>query len=128
MQLKGFDADHVSFLLSRHELATMHQALNEVCHGLRVVDFEAKMGSEKSETWPILKNIGRIYKEMKKLGDQDVEMSLSRRQLRAIIGAFEEVCREIDDIEFSTRMGAERGEVDQILEEIVPIYHQMKLM
>ncbi|MBI4965358.1 MAG: hypothetical protein HY913_18930 [Desulfomonile tiedjei] len=128
MKLTGFDADHVLLVLSRNELRAMGQALNEVCNGLRVVDFQIKMGSDKIETEGILDEIIPIYRKMKKSGNQDVEMNFSRRDLRAIIGAFEEVCKEIDAIDFSTRMGAQRSEVDQILAEIVPIYHQMKLM
>ena len=127
MEIKEFDARQVSLLLSRHELKMMNNALNEVCHGLRVVDFEAKMGSDKSETWPILKNIGRIYGEMKKSDNQDVEIGFSRRELRAIIGALQEVCESLDAWEFPIRMGAERSEVDQIMDEIVPTYHLMKL-
>jgi hypothetical protein len=129
MKLKEFDAQSVSLILSLDELVTMAQALNEVCNGLRVVDFHIKMGSDEIETLQLLEGyVIPIYKKMKKSGNQDVVISFSRRELRAVIGAFEEVCKEIDAIEFATRMGAQRSEVDQILDEIVPIYHQMKLI
>ena len=129
MELKKFDAQSVSLVLSLDELVTMAQALNEVCNGIYVSDFETKMGSDEIETLQLLEDfLIPIYRQMKRSGVSDSVVRFSRRQLRAVIGAFEEVCKEIDAIEFATRMGAERSEVDRILHEIVPIYHQMKLI
>jgi hypothetical protein len=128
MKLKGFDANHVSLMLPLEDLGTMGQALNEVCNGIHVVDFELKMGLDEIEAEVILDNIVTIYRKLKESGIRDLSVRFSRRELGAIIGALKEVCKGIDDIEFSTRIGAKRSEVDQILEEIVPIYHQMKLM
>ncbi len=126
MEVKGFDARHASLSLSHDELATISQALNEVCHGLRVDDFPSKMGSDESEVDRLLDEIIPTYYRMKQSRSRHVVVRLSARELRAIIGALREVCREIDEIEFATRMGVKRSEVDQILKEMVPIYRKMK--
>ena len=43
-----------------------------------------------------------------------------------IIGALQEVCQEMEDWEFHTRMGAEPDEVDEILVELISVYQKMK--
>lgn|GEM_PF-1044741 len=126
MELKEFGVRYVKFDLSRHEIATMHQALNEVCNGFRVAAFELKMGGKVSEVDKIMDHTARVYRKMKRSGSPSASVRLSRFELRAIIGALKEVCREIDPIEFRTRMGATLAEVDAILDAIFPIYPKMK--
>jgi len=126
MELKELDAHEVSLIVSHHELGTMGNALNEVCNGIAVEDFETKMGAELSRVHDLLEDIIQIYHQMKQTEALYAVVSWSRHELRAIIGALEEVCEEIDAIEFATRMSAQRSEVDQILDEIIPIYDKMK--
>ncbi len=57
MELKELTADHVSLMLSRPELGTVSNALNEVCIGIHVADFESKMGGSPSEVEQILDDI-----------------------------------------------------------------------
>lgn len=126
MKLREFDMDHVLLRLSLDELGTAGNALNEVCNGIRVDDFESKMGGSPSEVEQILDDIIPIYRQMERSGTPHVLVRLSRYEMRAIIGALKEVCHGIDEFEFATRMGAERAEVDQILDEITPIYLKIK--
>jgi hypothetical protein len=125
MQVKAFDAYHASLRLSRDELATISQGLNEVCYGLRVVNFSSKMGAERLEVGHLIDQTVSIYYSMKKSRSRYGIMRLSARELLAIIGALKEVLLEIDAIEFATRMGAEISEVEQILNQVTPIYSKM---
>ncbi len=126
MKLKALAADRVSLTLSRDELGTMGNALNEVCSGLRVIDFESKMGGEADEVHQILLDIIPVYRKMKESRSSRVTLGFSCREVRSIIGALKEVLLEIDAIEFATRMGAEISEVEEILSQITPIYRKMK--
>ncbi len=49
--------DYVLLRLSLDELGTIGNALNEVCNGIRVVEFESKMGGSPSEVEQILDDI-----------------------------------------------------------------------
>jgi hypothetical protein len=126
VKIKEFDDDEVSLQLSRQELAAICNALSEVCHGLRVVDFEAKMGGKRSEVEHTLDEISNAYDKMKEQGLGEGFPRFSDRELRMIIGALQEVCREIEDWEFHTRMGAEPDEVDETLVELIAVYQKMK--
>jgi len=126
MELKQLNADHAGLVLSRHELGTIGNAINEVCNGFRVADFEFKMGGDVPKVEQVLDDIIPVYRKMKRSGSPYVSVRFSRFELRAIIGALKTVCEEIDLIEFRTRMGATRDEVDEILDTIIPIYQKMK--
>jgi putative AlgH/UPF0301 family transcriptional regulator len=65
MKLKEPAADHVSFTLSHHELGAMGNALNEVCNGLYLTDFESKMRRKPEEFEQILDEIIPVYRKMK---------------------------------------------------------------
>ena len=126
MELKGLAADRVSLMVSRHDLGMMGNALNEVCSGLRVRDFTTKMGAPEDEVHQILLDIIPVYRQMERAGSPHARVRFSVWEVRAIIGALKEVRREIDAIEFFTRMGAELSEVDEILNELTAIYRKMK--
>lgn len=125
MQIKEFDDDEVSLQLSDDELATISNSLNEACYGLRVADFEAKMGANRSEVGQKLDEILNYYDKMKEEALSAALMRFSDRELRMIIGALKEVSERIPDWEFHTRMGAEPGEVDEILVELITVYSKM---
>jgi hypothetical protein len=128
MELREYDANHVVLKVSLHDLGIMGNALNEVCHGINVQDFEEKMGAEKEAVEQTLDSIIPVYRRKRKLGKSSVVARFTRSDLRAIIGALEEVDLELDDDDdFAARMGAERWEAQAILDTIVPIYHQMGL-
>jgi hypothetical protein len=127
MKLKGVEADHALLILSGSELRGMGNALNEICNGIFVADFTAKMGAEPDTVHQILLDMLAIYRKMKQSGSKQVVVRLSRSELRAIIGALKEVRQGIDAIEFFTRLGVECGEVDRILDEVISIYGKMKV-
>jgi hypothetical protein len=126
MKTQRLDPENVSFHLSLHELGTISNGLNEVCHCFRVVDFEAKMGADRREVEHTLDEISDGYDKMKDEGLTEGIVNFSDRELRMIIGALQEVCREIEDWEFHTRIGAELGEAEEILVELITVYQKMK--
>ena len=64
MQIKEFDDDEVSLQLSDDELATISNSLTETRYGLRVADFEAKMGANRNEVGRTLDEILGAYNKM----------------------------------------------------------------
>jgi hypothetical protein len=83
------------------------------------------MGGNPEEVEHILDEIIPIYRKADRPRSSDVTVSFSDGELRAIIGALKTVCREISEFEFQTRMGDELSEVEQILDQITPIYSKM---
>ena len=53
-------------------------------------------------------------------GDETADIRFSNEELVIISNALNEICNgvEIDDVEFATRMGAEREEVRSLLESL----------
>jgi hypothetical protein len=125
MKPKDLNADRLSLRLSLDELGTIGNALNEVCHGLYVDHFASKMGDKRKNVSLFLDQIVPVYRKADRAGSSHVTVSFSAGELRAIIGALKTVCREIDEIEFHTRMGDELSEVEQMLDQITPIYRKI---
>ena len=47
MYLKKIEKDQAIVDLTEDELGLLGNCLNEVCHGLKILDFESKIGIEK---------------------------------------------------------------------------------
>ncbi|MFH0825710.1 MAG: hypothetical protein V2B18_23390, partial [Pseudomonadota bacterium] len=125
MELKQIEADRVVLNFCRHELGNMNNALNEVCNARRALDFVTKMGAAWDKVRPILHDyINPVCNQMDEFGFQRVSVRLSGWELRAIIGALQDVCRGLG-FDFSTRMGVKRGEIHQMIEALGVIYDQM---
>jgi hypothetical protein len=84
------------------------------------------MGDKRKNVSLLLDQIVPVYRKADRSGSLHVTVSFSDGELRAIIGALKTVCREISEFEFQTRMGDERSEVEQLLDQIIPIYRKMK--
>jgi hypothetical protein len=126
MKLQDLNADRLSLRLSLDELGTIGNALNEVCHGLRVANFTSKMGDKRKNVSLFLDQIVPVYRKADRSGSSHVTLSFSGRELRSIIGALRTVYREIAEFEFQTRMGDESSEVEEIIDKLIPIYRKMK--
>ncbi|MFH0821639.1 MAG: hypothetical protein V2B18_02725 [Pseudomonadota bacterium] len=122
--LKALEADSVVLTLSWGGFANIGKALNEVCLGYRVKDFSTKMGAERDKVKQILLAGNPVRDHMVASDFDYVSVRLSRWELRAIIGALQEVCSELG-FEFYARMGVEVGELAQMTAELVPIYDEM---
>ena len=79
--------------------------LGEVCWGLRVDDFEKKMGVTKEKAIFLLEKL--LDKEQKKIYETKLEDS----EVQIIHNALSIVEKEIDEWEFFTRIGATLAEI-----------------
>ena len=62
MQGQWRDQDHVTLELSRNELLLLNNALNEVCHGLSISEWEfpTRLGLERSHGVALLRQISDL--------------------------------------------------------------------
>jgi hypothetical protein len=64
MQTKLIEPEMALLNLNRQELIILNNALNEVCHGLRIVDFSTRIGATHDEAKYLLDQIGNLIDEM----------------------------------------------------------------
>ncbi len=69
MYVQKINKGQVIIDLTEDELGLLGNCLNEICHGIKVLDFESKIGIEKQTAQLMLKDISKIYKIM----DQKIE-------------------------------------------------------
>jgi hypothetical protein len=55
------DAPLVNLKLSPDEVRILHQALNEVCHGLDIPEFHPRLGAHKSEVLDLMKKLATHF-------------------------------------------------------------------
>jgi hypothetical protein len=62
----------VDLRLNRDELGLLGNALNEVCNGVEIADFEfqTRLGVERSEAQALLRRVRDVYRSVFKVGDQ----------------------------------------------------------
>lgn len=105
------NAHEVTILeISRHELGSLSNALNEVCNGIEVLDFETKIGLSTEEANGILDFFCSTYQQAlqnERLGNTEnkIVLELTRRELCGLINTITVVCFEIEAWEFETRLG-----------------------
>ena len=67
MQLLKNDSNSVEVKISIDELLTIHQSLNEVCHGIDLFEFQTRIGVSKDEELGIMKEISQIIKKIEEI-------------------------------------------------------------
>ena len=60
MRLVTMDGNAATVQFTEAELCILNNALNEVCNGIEVPEFAARMGAEKSEVIQLLKQMHEI--------------------------------------------------------------------
>lgn len=60
MQLLTNDAKSADVRIAIDDLLTIHQSLNEVCHGIDVFEFQTRVGVSKEEVLLLMKSIREI--------------------------------------------------------------------
>jgi hypothetical protein len=61
MRWKARDTLNIEF--SRQELEIINNALNEVCHGLDLDEFAARMGANKPEVLKVLHKVASVLQQ-----------------------------------------------------------------
>ena len=62
MKMRKVEAGGALVGLSKQELLILNNALNEVLHGLDIVDLTTRIGAENKEVLTLLDEIGTVYK------------------------------------------------------------------
>ena len=65
MKAELVEANEALLRLNSDELRILNNALNEVCHGLDIVEFSTRMGAELKEVRELLRQIRELIDEMK---------------------------------------------------------------
>jgi len=92
----------------KNALNIITQVLNEVCYGLDLGDFKAKIGGALAEVKALLNKIEE--------GAQDLNrIELESYEITWLIHSFKEVFKNIEDWEFETRMGFSLQEAKETL-------------
>jgi hypothetical protein len=50
--------------ISRQELLIVNAALNEVCNGIEVFEFDARIGADRERVAALLKEVGQLLDKM----------------------------------------------------------------
>lgn len=54
--------------ISREELLIVNAALNEVCNGIELFEFETRIGADRQRVAALLKEVGSVLDRMDALG------------------------------------------------------------
>lgn len=64
MDLLSVTKKNAEINITESELLILNSALNEICNGMDVAEFETRIGSEKNEVAVMLSKIGSILDQM----------------------------------------------------------------
>jgi hypothetical protein len=64
MQVIKLSVDQLNVGVSRDELLIINSALNEVCNGIDLFEFEARMGAEREKVVKLLGEVGAAIDRM----------------------------------------------------------------
>ncbi|MCW0314796.1 hypothetical protein [Pantoea ananatis] len=64
MKLLSVTKKNAEINITEEELLILNSALNEICNGIDIAEFETRIGSERSEVIALLSKIGNILDQM----------------------------------------------------------------
>lgn len=59
MKKVNVDSNHATVELSRDELLILNSALNEICYGIELFEFDTRIGSARENVIELLHDIGK---------------------------------------------------------------------
>jgi len=71
--LDGLPNRKIVTQFSIDELVTLNNALNEVCNGIKVLDFEAKLGVSREDAKLLLRSVGKMLDGLNTNDNIDIE-------------------------------------------------------
>jgi hypothetical protein len=89
-----------------------------VCHGFNVPDFEIKIGCKKENLFVLLKKISSQDVSEEESEDKIV-LILNNSEIEILERCFREVLKEIDEWEFSTRIGVSIDEATELVNKLL---------
>jgi hypothetical protein len=122
---------------SLDELLIIANSFNEVCNGLRIMDFQGRLGMPTDEAQRILTCIGSLYDVINDQNRNDDEengccdrtlgvLEITDVDLQAIANAIDEVFRWIEPWEYQTRIGVNTEDAVKLNDSIKTVISQMK--
>lgn len=72
MRVEVVSANGALVHLSEDDLLVINNALNEVCHGLDVREFVARMGTDAASVERLLTSIGALYEQVDAAKDAEL--------------------------------------------------------
>ena len=65
MDAVSVDEKKTELSLNNNELLILYSALNEVCNGISVPEFETRIGASKEAAFTLLNDLGRILDKVR---------------------------------------------------------------
>jgi len=100
-----------------NELWPIGNILNEVCHGINISNFENEIGFKYESILFLLKKI-TAYKVKEYESEIKKVIELNDFERDIIQKSFQEVLKEIEEWEFSTRIGISIAEANVIISKL----------
>ncbi|MEI8365658.1 MAG: hypothetical protein WCF65_04485 [Parachlamydiaceae bacterium] len=100
------------------ELWPIVNILNEICHGIKIESFEKKIGSDYETIYILLKKISS-YEVEETDSHFPIKIELSDFEKEIIIRSFRESLKQIEEWEYSTRIGISSTEANRIIEKLI---------
>jgi hypothetical protein len=110
----------IALRLSEDEIDHWNSALNEVCHGFRVANFQAAIGIPESRAIRLLERIHALVPGQPEVFEQD--------EVLAVRNALTTVLAELDAQEYHTRMGFAVEDSRQMRNTLDALTGQMRLV
>ncbi len=67
MDLLKIESKSANFKISLDDLITIHQALNEVCNGLYIFEFQIRLGVSREEAIMLMEEINHIINKIEEI-------------------------------------------------------------
>ena len=94
-------------ILEKHMLYVIINVMNEVCHGIKIHQFQEKFDCSKQFASNLLNKLIKFDNFKKSIDINSQELDLIKKSL-------DKVCCEIEEWEFETRIGVSFSEVEKI--------------
>jgi hypothetical protein len=69
MEIVDTNIERSQISVSREEVLIMNAALNEICNGITLPEFETRIGSDRKRVTALLKEIGALIDAMDSMQD-----------------------------------------------------------
>jgi transcriptional regulator of heat shock response len=68
MESRIVNSSNIELRMTQDELVILNNALNEVCHGFEVDEFETRIGSSREQASSLLQAIGQLLDQLSQEG------------------------------------------------------------
>jgi len=102
--------------LNRDEMGMINNALNEVCNGIYLREFASRMGAPVDAVRAVLRSVHDLLLTIRGNGlpESETVTTFAFDELAIMRNALAVILREIDEVEFETRLGATQKEIEAL--------------